>query len=160
MSMRTMAFSSSNKNSARARAVSGFANPGGMPRNMKEPIGRFGSCKPLRARRTASDTALMAGFLSDHPLREPILHFYQLLTLATPSIRDTGIYESTQRRPARYPRPSPPAATTTSASPAPIAFRCPPVSFPAPGIFSVLDLGGEIQIPFALGLLKFKLGLL
>src|SRR5436305_975364 len=40
MSMRIIAFSSSNKNSARARESSVFPTPVG-PRKMKEPIGEF-----------------------------------------------------------------------------------------------------------------------
>ena len=56
MSRRTMARSSSKRNSARARAVSVFPTPVG-PRNRNDPTGRFGSCTPARARRTARDTA-------------------------------------------------------------------------------------------------------
>ena len=59
MSMRTMACSSSNRNSASARASSVLPTPVG-PRKMKEPTGRFSSCNPARARRTAFDTAVMA----------------------------------------------------------------------------------------------------
>ena len=54
--MRIMACSSSNKNSASALAVSVLPTPVG-PKNMNEPIGRFGSCNPARARRTALATA-------------------------------------------------------------------------------------------------------
>src|SRR5918996_1285 len=43
MSMRIMACSSSNRNSASARASSVLPTPVG-PKNMNEPIGRFGSC--------------------------------------------------------------------------------------------------------------------
>ena len=59
MSSRTMRFSSSNRNSASARAVSVFPTPVG-PRKMNEPVGRFGSCRPARARRTALETAASA----------------------------------------------------------------------------------------------------
>ena len=59
MSMRTMAFSSSNRNSASALHSSVFPTPVG-PRNRNEPIGRFGSPSPARLRRTASDTARTA----------------------------------------------------------------------------------------------------
>src|SRR5260370_1294530 len=58
MSSRTMAFSSSNRNSARARAVSVFPTPVG-PRKMNEPVGRFGSCRPARARRAAAGGRLL-----------------------------------------------------------------------------------------------------
>ena len=59
MSMRTSAVSSSNRNSASARAVSVLPTPVG-PRNRNEPIGRRGSLSPARARRTASETAWTA----------------------------------------------------------------------------------------------------
>ena len=59
MSMRTIACSSSNRNSASARASSVLPTPVG-PRNRNEPIGRRGSLSPARARRTASDTAWTA----------------------------------------------------------------------------------------------------
>src|SRR5207244_8460345 len=55
MSRRTSARSSSNKNSASARAVSVLPTPVG-PRKMNEPVGRLGSCSPARARRTAFAT--------------------------------------------------------------------------------------------------------
>ena len=54
-----MAPSSSNKNSANARLSSVLPTPVG-PRKIKEPIGRFSSCNPARARRTALLTATMA----------------------------------------------------------------------------------------------------
>ena len=59
MSIRTIACSSSNRNSASARASSVLPTPVG-PRNMKLPSGRFGSCRPARARRMAFDTATIA----------------------------------------------------------------------------------------------------
>ena len=59
MSRRTIARSSSKRNSARARAVSVLPTPVG-PRKRNDPIGRSGSCTPARARRTARDTALSA----------------------------------------------------------------------------------------------------
>src|SRR5205807_1764335 len=48
MSRRTMARSSSNMNSASARASSVLPTPVG-PGKTNEPIGRFGSCSPVRA---------------------------------------------------------------------------------------------------------------
>ena len=54
-----MAFSSSNSTSASALHSSVLPTPVG-PRKMNEPIGRFGSCKPERLRRTALDTASTA----------------------------------------------------------------------------------------------------
>ena len=59
MSRRVMAVSSSNRNPARARASSVLPTPVG-PRKMNEPMGRLGSLRPARARRTASETAAMA----------------------------------------------------------------------------------------------------
>src|SRR3712207_7246570 len=59
MSMRTIARSSSNRNSASALASSVLPTPVG-PRNRNDPVGRFGSATPERARRTASDTARTA----------------------------------------------------------------------------------------------------
>ena len=59
MSMRTIARSSSNRNSASARASSVLPTPVG-PRNMNEPIGRCGSDRPARLRRIAFDTATTA----------------------------------------------------------------------------------------------------
>ena len=59
MSMRIIECSSSNRNSASARASSVLPTPVG-PRKMKLPSGRFGSCRPARARRMALATALIA----------------------------------------------------------------------------------------------------
>ena len=59
MSMRIMAFSSSNMNSASARASSVLPTPVG-PRKMKLPMGRLGSCRPARARRRALAITSMA----------------------------------------------------------------------------------------------------
>ena len=49
---------------------------------MNEPIGRFGSCSPARARRTAFATACDGLVLADHALVQPLLHVEQLLALA------------------------------------------------------------------------------
>src|SRR5207244_8371823 len=51
MSRRTIACSSSNNTSARALHSSVLPTPVG-PRKMNEPIGRCGSCNPLRLRRS------------------------------------------------------------------------------------------------------------
>ena len=56
MSMRTMAFSVSNRYSASALASSVLPTPVG-PRNRKLPIGRLGSDRPARLRRMAPATA-------------------------------------------------------------------------------------------------------
>ncbi len=81
MSMRTIARSSSNRNSASALVSSVLPTPVG-PRNRKLPIGRFGSCKPARARRTALATALQRLLLADHALAQLVLHAQQLVALA------------------------------------------------------------------------------
>ena len=59
MSSLTIARSSSNMNSASAFASSVFPTPVG-PRKTNEPMGRFGSCRPERARRRALETASIA----------------------------------------------------------------------------------------------------
>src|SRR6266545_4281379 len=59
MSIRTMARSSSKRNSASARASSVFPTPVG-PRNTNEPIGLLGSESPARVRRMAFATASTA----------------------------------------------------------------------------------------------------
>ena len=55
---------------------------------MNEPIGRFGSCSPARARRTALATAIERFVLADHALRQTLLHPSQLLHLAFEHLRD------------------------------------------------------------------------
>ena len=66
MSMRTIACSSSNRNSASARAVSVFPTPVG-PRKMNEPIGRFGILQAgARAADGVADREATAVFLADH----------------------------------------------------------------------------------------------
>ncbi|MNM88679.1 hypothetical protein D3C81_1009020 [compost metagenome] len=59
MSMRTIASSVSKRNSASALHSSVLPTPVG-PRNRNEPLGRFGSARPARERRTALDTATTA----------------------------------------------------------------------------------------------------
>jgi len=59
MSMRTIACSSSNRNSASARAVSVLPTPVG-PRKIKDPMGFFGSLRPARERRMALATMVKA----------------------------------------------------------------------------------------------------
>ena len=81
MSMRISAASSSNRNSASALVSSVLPTPVG-PKNMNEPIGRFGSCRPARARRTAVETAFTGFGLADHALADLLLHLEQLLALA------------------------------------------------------------------------------
>ena len=59
MSIWIIASSSPNRNSASVRASSVFPTPDG-PRKMNEPVGRFGSLIPARARRIAFETAMIA----------------------------------------------------------------------------------------------------
>ncbi len=91
MSMRTMARSSSKRNSASARATSVLPTPVG-PRKRKEPMGRLGSLRPARARRTAAATARDGVVLADHPFGDSLLHLEELLLLALeqPRHRDPG----------------------------------------------------------------------
>ena len=95
MSMRTIAVSSSNRNAASALVSSVLPTPVG-PRNMNEPIGRFGSCRPARARRTAVDTAVTASFWPTTRLASSLSIFSSLsrspssiLSTGTPVQRDT-----------------------------------------------------------------------
>ena len=81
MSMRSSAASSSNRNSASALVSSVLPTPVG-PRNMNEPIGRCGSCKPARARRTAVETAFTASAWPIDALAELLLHAQELFLLA------------------------------------------------------------------------------
>ena len=83
MSMRTMALSSSNRNSASALASSVLPTPVG-PRNRKLPMGRSGSCRPARARRTASATDDHRVVLTDDPLVQVLFELEQPLLLARP----------------------------------------------------------------------------
>src|ERR1700755_2017878 len=87
MSIRIMARSSSNRNSASALASSVLPTPVG-PRNRNEPVGRSGSDTPARARRTASETAWTARA----PPPDLLLHPEQLgrLALEQPPGRDAG----------------------------------------------------------------------
>ena len=89
MSSRTIARSSSNMNSASARASSVFPTPVG-PRKMNEPIGRFGSCRPVRARRSAFATASTASSWPTTRCVQPLLHVDQLLGLALEQPRRPG----------------------------------------------------------------------
>ena len=59
MSTWIIACSSPNRNSASVRASSVLPTPDG-PRKMNEPVGRFGSLMPARARRMAFETAPIA----------------------------------------------------------------------------------------------------
>ena len=55
---------------------------------MNEPIGRFGSCRPARARRTAVDTAVTASALADDALADLLFHLQQLVALALEHLVD------------------------------------------------------------------------
>ena len=67
MSIRTIACSSSNRNSARARASSVLPTPVG-PRKRNDPTGRCGSPSPERARTHRVGNRDDGLILADHPL--------------------------------------------------------------------------------------------
>src|SRR5579872_3752713 len=77
MSMRSMARSSSKRNSARARASSVLPTPVG-PKKMNEPIGRLGSLSPARERRIIGHP-LQRRILPNYTLAQPLFHRDQLL---------------------------------------------------------------------------------
>ena len=81
MSRRTIAVSSLKRYSASALVSSVLPTPVG-PRNMNEPIGRFGSCKPARERRTAVATACTASAWPTTRLPRLVLHFQELVLFA------------------------------------------------------------------------------
>ena len=82
-----MACSSSNRNSASARASSVLPTPVG-PRKMNEPIGRRGSLSPARERRMALDDARDRLVLADDALAQTLFHRDQLLHFAFQHLRD------------------------------------------------------------------------
>src|SRR5271154_2772430 len=67
MSIRVIASSSPNRNSASVRASSVLPTPDG-PRKTNEPVGRLGSFRPARERRVLPDHALVQLFLHPHQL--------------------------------------------------------------------------------------------
>ena len=91
MSMRTIARSSSNRNSASARASSVLPTPVG-PRNRNEPIGRCGSESPARERRIAFATARTGSSWPIDALVQVLLEPHELRHLAfhEPRHRDAG----------------------------------------------------------------------
>ena len=78
-------------NSASARASSVLPTPVG-PRNRNVPIGRSGSCRPARERRSAVATASTASSWPIDAFVQPVLHVDQLLGLALeqPADGDAG----------------------------------------------------------------------
>src|SRR5207253_2303071 len=86
MSTWIIASSSPNRNSASVRASSVLPTPEG-PRKMNEPVGRFGSLIPARARRIDldGDDRLV---LADHALVQLLLHPDQLLRLRLGQLED------------------------------------------------------------------------
>src|SRR5579859_6126749 len=80
MSRRTIAVSSLKRYSASALVSSVLPTPVG-PKNMNEPIGRFGSCSPARAADGVGDGNHRL-FLADHAGAQALLHMEQLLALA------------------------------------------------------------------------------
>ena len=72
-----MCVSSSNRNSASARASSVLPTPVG-PRNMNEPIGRLGSCEPGARAADGVGDRLDRLVLADDARVQPLLHVQQL----------------------------------------------------------------------------------
>src|SRR5882672_11621847 len=89
MSIRTMASSVSNMKSANALQSSVLPTPVG-PKNMNEPVGRFGSDKPARERRMASATALTASPWPTTRLSRTS-SIRNSLSRSPSSMRDTGM---------------------------------------------------------------------
>ena len=87
MSILMSASSLPNMNSASAFASSVFPTPVG-PRKMNEPIGRFGSLRPARARRTAFEMISIASCWPMTRLVERVLHVEQPLGLLRGDARD------------------------------------------------------------------------
>ena len=89
MSIRIIARSSSNRNSASDLASSVLPTPVG-PRKRNEPVGRSGAEMPARERRTASDTARTAGRwpISRSPSRSSMLSSF---SVSPCSSRPTGM---------------------------------------------------------------------
>src|SRR4029450_10008961 len=105
MSIRTMARSSSNRNSASARASSVFPTPVG-PRNTNEPIGLLGSESPARVRRMAFAPASTASCWSTTRLCSS--SSIRTSFCISPSMRrDTGM-------PVHVEPPPPPSSSSTS----------------------------------------------
>src|SRR3546814_5537913 len=86
MSRRAIACSSSKRKRASALVSSVFPTPVG-PRKRKEPIGRFGSCRPARAPNRVGDRH-DGVLLADHAGAQRILHGEQLLALALQHLVD------------------------------------------------------------------------
>ena len=89
ISMRIMDCSSSNRNSASARAVSVLPTPVG-PRKMKDPMGRLGSLNPARERRIALATTVNAGSCPTTRSRSRCSICTSFFTSPS-SMRDTGM---------------------------------------------------------------------
>lgn len=87
ISMRIMAFSSSNRHSASAFASSVLPTPVG-PRNKKLPIGCSGSASPARLRRIAPGYRRNGLVLSNHSLMQTILKIDELFHFALHHLRD------------------------------------------------------------------------
>ena len=90
MSMRTMASSSSNRNSASALHSSVLPTPVG-PRNRNEPIGRLRVAQAGAAAADGVADGPHGLVLADHALAQPLLHLQQLLALALEHAATTGM---------------------------------------------------------------------
>ena len=107
MSRRTMARSSSNMNSASARASSVFPTPVG-PRKTNEPIGRFGSCRGLSAHAWARSLRPRPPRPGRRPARGGRSSMWISFSVSPSSSLSTGIGPARARRRRRRPRRPPP----------------------------------------------------
>src|SRR3954454_4127993 len=103
MSIRTMLSSESNSASASALASSVFPTPVG-PRKMNEPVGRFGSFTPDRARMIASATCCTASSSPtprrppSRPAPPPVEHLVEAQQLLPFALRETGYRDAGPHR--------------------------------------------------------------
>ena len=162
MSMRTIASWVSNMNSASARASSVLPTPVG-PRNRKVPIGRSGSCRPARERRSALDTASTASswpitrwcrrssmwtsFSISPSIRRATGMPVHLATTSATSSASTTLLEEAR---------AVVAVGAASASASAAASSC----FSSSGIVPYCSSAARPQVGLALGALELDLGLL
>ena len=158
MSMRTIASWLSNMNSASARASSVLPTPVG-PRNRNVPIGRSGSWRPARERRSALATASTA---SSWPITRWCRRSSMWTSFSTSpsSRRETGM-------PVHLATTSATSSASTSSlrngAPPSAALRCrlqPPPAALELGDLAVAQLGGALEVGLALGPLDLAVRLL
>ena len=150
--MRTMAFSSSNRNSASARASSVLPTPVG-PMKRKEPIGRRGSPRPARERRTALATSSSASSWPTTRWRSRS-SMWSSFSISPSSMRETGMPVHLET-----------TSAMSSASTSSLSIRCPPLCSARrassrlqllleAGQRAVAQLGGLAEVALPRGLLQ------